>query len=286
MKFQPSSTSACRLAGVVSLSLTALLGAQDAAKEAPAKEAPAKEAPAKEEPAKEEGPKLSPEEIKTNASMALGLRAGGDFSRQFSHFGVKISDLEMESFIKGFKVAFEEKDLPVEEDVLQAAMQAFGQLIQDREVALAKTNKEAGEKFLAENGKRKGVTTTASGLQYEILEKGGDKKYVEPKGPEAPQKLFKVHYKGTLIDGTEFDASPEGEAVPMTLQVVPGFREALTTMPIGAKWKLYLSPDLAYGERRASAKLGPNSTLIFELTLEAIEDAPKPQGLPFQLPGQ
>ena len=119
-----------------------------------------------------------------------------------------------------------------------------------------------------------------------VIKKGGDQKYEEPKGENAPQKLFKVHYRGTLIDGTEFDASPEGEPIPMTLQVVPGFREALTTMPVGAKWKLFLSPELAYGERRASAQIEPNSTLIFELELVAIEDAPQRPQLPFQIPGQ
>ena len=94
-----------------------------------------------------------------------------------------------------------------------------------------------------------------------------------------------VNYKGTLISGKQFDASPEGEPVPMTLQVVEGFREALTTMPVGAKWRLYLPSKLAYGEERRSADIGPNSTLIFDLELLKIEDAPPaPQGLPFPMP--
>jgi FKBP-type peptidyl-prolyl cis-trans isomerase len=95
-----------------------------------------------------------------------------------------------------------------------------------------------------------------------------------------------VNYKGTLIDGKEFDASPEGEPVPMTLQVVEGFKEALTNMPVGAKWKIYLPSNLAYGEQRRSADIGPNSTLIFDLHLVKIQDAPAPEGggLPFPLP--
>jgi FKBP-type peptidyl-prolyl cis-trans isomerase len=93
-----------------------------------------------------------------------------------------------------------------------------------------------------------------------------------------------VNYKGTLIDGTEFDASPEGQPVPMTLEVVEGFKEALTNMPVGAKWKLYLPAKLAYGEERRSAEIGPNSALVFELELVKIEDAPAPQGLPFPMP--
>ncbi len=283
MKLKPFAPFACRLTGMISLSLISLGSAQDAAKEAPAAKAPAKEAPAKEEPP---APKLSPEEIKKNASMALGLRAGGDFARQFSQFGVELSDLDMKAFLEGFAVAYDQKDLPIKEELLGQGMQAFGKQIEEREKKLAEVNKAAGEKFLAENGKRKGVTTTDSGMQYEVIKKGGEKKYEEPKAQGAPSKLFRVHYRGTLIDGTEFDASPEGEAVPMTLQVVPGFREALTSMPVGAKWKLFLAPELAYGERRASAKIAPNSTLIFELELVSIEDAPQRPQMPFQIPGQ
>ena len=95
-----------------------------------------------------------------------------------------------------------------------------------------------------------------------------------------------MNYKGTLIDGKEFDASPAGEPVPMTLQVVPGFKEALTTMPVGAKWKVYLPSELAYGEERRSAEIAPNSALIFELELVDIKDAPAaPEGgMPFPMP--
>ena len=196
------------------------------------------------------------------------------------------SDLEKETFMKGFLTAFSGDEMTIEDAKLQQAMQALGDVVEAREKKIAASNKEAGEKFLKENGKRKEVITTESGLQYEVLAKGGDKKYQAPKeGEQAPNKRFQVHYKGSLIDGTVFDASPEGETVPMTLQVVPGFREALTTMPVGAKWKLFLSPDLAYGAERASTKLGPNSALVFELELVSIEDAPAmPQGFPFPMP--
>ena len=147
---------------------------------------------------------------------------------------------------------------------------------------------------MEENGKRKEVVTTKSGLQYEVIAPGGDKKYVAPAPkldkdgkPEEAQdnKQFMVNYRGTLINGTEFDKSPEGQTVPMTLQVVPGFKEALTTMPIGAKWKLFIPAALAYGEQRRSAELGPNSTLIFDLELVSIDDAPAaPAGGGFPMP--
>jgi FKBP-type peptidyl-prolyl cis-trans isomerase len=165
-------------------------------------------------------------------------------------------------------------------------MQALGDMLQGREKATAASNLEAGKKFLEENAKRAGVIKTKSGLQYEILAKGGDVKYVAPKEGAQDNKQFLVNYKGTLISGKEFDASPAGEPVPMTLQVVPGFKEALTTMPVGAKWKLFLPASLAYGEERRSADIGPNSVLVFELELIKIEDAPAPQGgMPFPMPG-
>ncbi|RYZ14619.1 MAG: FKBP-type peptidyl-prolyl cis-trans isomerase, partial [Myxococcaceae bacterium] len=168
------------------------------------------------------------------------------------------------------------------------AMEALGELLQGREKESAAKNLEAGKKFLEENGKRKEVTTTKSGLQYEVLAKGGEEKYVAPKEGEEDNKQFLVNYKGSLIDGTEFDASPAGETVPMTLGVIDGFKEALTTMPVGAKWKLFIPSELAYGEQRQGADIAPNSVLIFELELVKIEDAPAAPagGFPVPIPGQ
>lgn len=223
--------------------------------------------------------------VKSDSSYALGFRTGGTFAQQFGRFGVTAEDLHHEQFLKGFLDALKGGDPAVAESKLQAAMQELGNSLQKREQDLAASNLAEGEKFLAENAKREGVVTTPSGLQYEIINKGGDQKYVAPKEGEESNKQFMVNYKGTLISGKQFDASPEGEPVPMTLQVVDGFREALTTMPVGAKWRLYLPSKLAYGEERRSADIGPNSTLIFDLELLKIEDAPAaPQGLPFPMP--
>jgi FKBP-type peptidyl-prolyl cis-trans isomerase len=203
-------------------------------------------------------PKLDPAVVKEDSSYALGFRTGSTFNQQFGRFGVAADDLDQQSFLKGFLAALKGGKPELEEEKLQAAMAALGDMLQTREKETAAANLEAGKKFLEENSKREGVITTASGLQYEIIEKGGD--------------------------GKEFDASPEGEPVPMTLQVVDGFKEALTTMPVGAKWKLFLPSNLAYGEERRSADIGPNSVLIFELELEKIEDAPAQQGMPFPMP--
>ena len=269
--------------GALALGLIASTSAQTPAADAAA---PAKQeatTPAVEAPAK---PMLDPAVVKSDSSYALGFRTGGGFSQQFGKFGVTAADLEAETFLKGFMAAIKGQKPELEEAKLQAAMEAFGTLLQGREKEAAAANLEAGKKFLAENGKRKEVTTTKSGLQYEVLAKGTDEKYVAPKEGAEDNKQFMVHYKGTLIDGKQFDASPAGEPVAMTLQVVPGFKEALTTMPVGAKWKLFVPSDLAYGEERRSADIAPNTVLIFELELVKIQDAPAaPEGgLPFPMP--
>lgn len=228
---------------------------------------------------------IDPAKVKSDSSYGLGFRTGGEFAQNYGQFGITAEDIDTEAFLKGFLTAFKGDKPEVAEEALKASMQALGDLLQTREKERAAKNLEAGKAFLAENGKRDGVTTTASGLQYEVLAKGGDKKYVAPKEGE-PEKQFLVNYKGTLIDGTEFDASPAGSPVPMTLQVIDGWKEALTTMPIGAKWKLFIPSELAYKDQRRSAEIAPNSVLIFELELTEIKDAPaNPHGgLPFPMP--
>lgn len=256
---------------LIALAATGIGFAQEKAAEEAAP-APAAPAPA------------NPEEAKKDSSYALGYRTGGTFGQEFGRFGVKLEDLEMEIFLKGFKAAVKGEKPEVEEERLQAAMTAFGEMLQLREKDSAQANLEAGKKFLEENAKRKGVKTLESGLQYEVLKAGGESKYVAPKEGE-PEKQFMVNYKGTLIDGTEFDASEEGKPVPMTLAVIEGFKEALTMMPVGAKWKLFIPSNLAYGEQRRSAEIAPNTALIFELELVEIKDAPPaPAGGGFPLP--
>jgi FKBP-type peptidyl-prolyl cis-trans isomerase len=274
--------------GALALGLIATTHAEPPAVKASTEAAAKVEAttPAVEVPAK---PKLDPAVVRADSSYGLGYRTGGGFLQQFGQYGVSAADLEMVNFMKGFTTSINGGKPEVDEEKLQAAMQAFGEMLQGREKIAAAANLEAGKKFLAGNGKRKEVTTTKSGLQYEVITKGGEEKYVAPKDAKEgaeDKKQFLVHYKGTLIDGKQFDASPEGQTVPMTLQVVPGFKEALTTMPVGAKWKLFLPSELAYGKQRRSADIAPNSALIFELELVKIQDAPAaPEGgMPFPMP--
>ena len=126
----------------------------------------------------------------------------------------------------------------------------------------ATANLQAGEDFLAENKKKPGVVTTASGLQYEVITEGKGAK------PKATDKV-KCHYHGTLTDGTVFDSSVQrGQPATFPLNmVIKGWTEALQLMPVGSKYKLFLHPSLAYGDRQTGAVIGPNSTLIFDVEL-------------------
>ena len=134
----------------------------------------------------------------------------------------------------------------------------------DAKSAAATANQEAADRFLEENKSTDGINTTDSGLQYEVIAEG------EGESPTADSKV-KVKYKGTLIDGTVFDESGD-EAVEFGVgQVIKGWTEALQLMKVGAKWRLYIPPDLAYGERGSGDKIGPNSALIFEVELVSFE---------------
>jgi FKBP-type peptidyl-prolyl cis-trans isomerase FklB len=131
---------------------------------------------------------------------------------------------------------------------------------------LSEKNKADGEKFLVENGKKEGVKTLPSGLQYKEIAPGTGK---SPKTTDT----VTTHYKGTLIDGTEFDSSyKRGEPVSFPVSgVIAGWTEALQLMKEGAKWQLFVPPNLAYGERGAGREIGPNATLIFEVELISIQ---------------
>ena len=128
-------------------------------------------------------------------------------------------------------------------------------------------NIEAGKKFLEENKKREGVVTLPSGLQYEVITEGNVGHYAKA------TDQVQCHYEGTLIDGTEFDSSYKRNE-PATFranQVIKGWTEALTMMPVGSKWELYIPYDLAYGSRETGSQIKPFSTLIFEVELLGIE---------------
>ncbi len=188
-------------------------------------------------------------------SYFIGNNMGGQFAGQ----GIKV---DIEAFVAGMKDALDGKQPKYSREELMAAMQAFEAEMQANAAKAGDASKEAGVKFLAENGKRKEVTTTASGLQYEVLKEGKGAK------PAATDKV-KVHYHGTLISGKVFDSSVDrGEPIEFPVQgVIRGWVEALQLMPVGSKWKLFIPSDLAYGPNGAGNDIGPNEALIFEVEL-------------------
>lgn len=146
------------------------------------------------------------------------------------------------------------------------AQQILQDFFQKKQASQFDGNKEEGEKFLAENATKKGVTVLPSGLQYIVLKEGTGEK------PTAASTV-KTHYHGTLIDGTVFDSSVDrGEPISFPVGgVIAGWTEALQLMPVGSKWKLFIPYNLAYGERGAGGKIGPFSALVFEVELLGIE---------------
>lgn len=175
--------------------------------------------------------------------------------------------LNHEKFIEGFRVGVMDKEVPgIDMDSTQAIVRKNMEYYHNAQMeAKYGENRKQGEEFLAKNAKNDSVKVTASGLQYKILTKGT--------GPVPTiDQTVKVHYRGTLIDGTEFDSSyKRGE--PATFgcgQVISGWTEALTMMPVGSKWMLYIPYDLAYGDRETGT-IQPFSMLIFEVQLLSIE---------------
>ena len=213
-------------------------------------------------PQKAEAPPAAQRDM---ASYAIGL----DVGRNLKGAGPEIN---MEMLIKGIRDAFGNQKPMFSDEERTAAMTAFQAEVQQKRQqamqAAGEQNKKAGAAFLAENKKKPGVVTLPDGLQYRILKEGAGKKPTETDTVE-------VQYRGTLLNGTEFDSSyKRGQPATFALGgIIPGWREALTRMPVGSKWELYIPPQLAYGERGAGGLIGPNATLIFEVELLGIKEA-------------
>ncbi|UCB56307.1 MAG: FKBP-type peptidyl-prolyl cis-trans isomerase [Thiotrichales bacterium] len=203
------------------------------------------------------------ETLEQKASYSFGV----DFAKRLKQQGI---DLDISALNRGIqdqasgnKLAFEEGEM--NQFKAEYTEQLRAQLMQEQK-QLAEKNLEAGKQFLAENAKKEGVVTTASGLQYKVI-KSGD-------GP-APgaDDTVSTHYRGTLIDGREFDSSySRGQPATFPVNgVIKGWTEALQLMKVGDKWELYIPSELAYGAAQRGEIIQPNSTLVFELELLGIK---------------
>lgn len=224
--------------------------------------------------------KISKEDVAYMAGLQIGQMVSKQWVEGFNQqiFGEDSTQtLSRENMLAGFVAGVVGKGGAMEMAQAQDYMRTKMDII--REKAIEKKyadNKAAGEKFLAENKTKEGVVTTESGLQYKIITKGTG-------AIPADTSKVKVNYKGTLIDGTEFDSSykrkdKDGKSQPATFranQVIKGWTEALTIMPVGSKWELYIPYDLAYGSRETGGQIKPFSTLIFEVELVGIENDKK-----------
>lgn len=193
-------------------------------------------------------------------SYALGLSMGNNFRSS------GIEEINVQDFADGVAAVFYGNQPKMSYDDAKAEIQKFFTELEAKQqkaaAAMAEVNEKAGKEFLDENGKRAEVKTTASGLQYEVIKDGDG-----PKPASTDQVV--VHYTGKLIDGTVFDSSEE-RGVPATFgvtQVIPGWVEALQLMNVGSTWRLFIPSALAYGPQGAGGVIGPNQTLIFDVTL-------------------
>jgi FKBP-type peptidyl-prolyl cis-trans isomerase FklB len=210
---------------------------------------------------------------KQKSSYAIGVNVG----RMLSRDGLDSTAINTTAFLQGVRDMLAGKKLALTDQELQAALMAMKSDV-DKAVA-AKTkaasakNREAGDEFLSDNKSKAGVVTLPSGLQYKIITEGT--------GPKpAATDTVACNYRGTLVNGTEFDSSAKHGGQPAKFQVngvIKGWTEALQLMPVGSKWELYIPPDLAYGDNaRPGSPIGPGSTLIFQVELVSIEPKTPP----------
>jgi len=197
-----------------------------------------------------------------SVSYSIGASFGGNLLKN------SLTEVNQDALLAGLNAALAQEDLRIEQKAGGAIINKY---IGDLKTKAAEANVAIGEKFLADNKVKEGVVTTESGLQYKVLTAGTG---VIP----TKEQEVSVHYRGTTIDGKEFDSSYKRKepAKFLPTRVIPGWTEALQLMPVGSKWELYIPSALAYGPRGAGANIGPNSTLIFEVELLEIVEKVAP----------
>ena len=204
----------------------------------------------------EKSPQLKDQ--KDKVSYSIGLNIGSNLTKQ----NIPINP---DVLAAGIKDAVAGKP-QLTQDQVKEIMTAFEKDMEQKQQAAAQKNASEGAKFLEENKKKEGVKTTASGLQYKLVKEGTG---AQPKENDT----VTVNYRGTLINGTEFDSSyKRGQPASFPVGgVIKGWTEALQLMPVGSKWQLFIPADLAYGDRQAGPDITPGSTLIFEVELLSIQ---------------
>ncbi|MES9833973.1 MAG: FKBP-type peptidyl-prolyl cis-trans isomerase [Candidatus Thiodiazotropha sp. DIVDIV] len=197
-------------------------------------------------------------------SYAVGLQIGQMLVAQ------EATNIDTAAFAAAVSDFLEKKQPQLTQEEMQTALKAHFQKIKEAKAVLAQENLDKGNKYREENAKRDGVTVLENGLQYEVLTPG------DGASPKAEDNV-EVHYTGTLINGTMFDSShSRGKPTQFSLNgVVPGFREAISRMQPGAKWRVVMPPELAYGVKGAGKKIGPNETLIFQIEYLGLATPPK-----------
>jgi len=228
----------------------------------------------------EKSPQLKDQ--KEKVSYAIGMNIGLNLSRQ------KV-DINPDLLVTGIKDAIAGKP-QLTQDQVKEVMTLFEKDMEQKQKAAGEKNKTDGAKFLEENKKKEGVKSTASGLQYKVLKEGTGS---QPKGTD----MVTVNYRGTLIDGTEFDSSyKRGQPATFPLNgVIKGWTEGLQLMKQGSKYQFFVPSNLAYGERSVGPDIAANATLIFEVELLEVKppptpapqaSGPVPQGAPKPTPPQ
>ncbi len=208
----------------------------------------------------------------------VGFRLGQFLPSMFN--SVVMDDVDSEVMMRGFIDGLTRTpDLEIEKLNVDAALSMFEQKMKERGALVGEANLKAGQAFLADNAKKEGVVTLPSGLQYKVLTEGTGRKYDE--AADGKSAIAKVMYQGRLINGTIFDESSSPVEFPLNA-VVPGFSEALSLMPIGSEWEVYMPSNLAYGEN-GPAVIGSNSTLIFKMKLIDLAPSKGTKGNPIEM---
>lgn len=205
---------------------------------------------------------------KEKASYTIGVDIGQSLKNQGIKVDANLLARGIRDGLSGGKLLLSDQELKATQEILQKEIMAMQQ---EQLKKIAAKNKEEGEAFLAANKKKEGVVSLPSGLQYRVL-KGGNGSGKKPQLKDT----VTTHYRGTLINGTEFDSSyRRGQPASFPVnRVIPGWTEALQLMEEGSKWQLSIPSALAYGERGAGPQIGPNATLVFEIELISIQKAP------------